>query len=280
MKAFCFSHLFEKADFYLFQLETLWFQDPSRNLDPSLPFEQMAARLRTASILAFTQKDFSMWKAKLLCLADEIHPKVFIIGGTDIAFTNEDIEDLLETYPTACCFISNWLGSHPRCFLLPLGNKTYSEDQQHGLVPKQINLCITYCRPDSQDRLEFYSFLQQNPSLQTLCAPELPPSDYNQLLAQSLFSLCCCGNGYDTYRFWESLANGAIPIVKSNAFFESLRRQYPHLPFVSIDVWEDLFKLIPNLTETYWKSLWSSADTSCLWEPFWDSRLSAILNTP
>lgn len=278
MKAFCFSYLFEKADAFLFQLETLWFQDPARALDPSLDFQEMIKRLCTAKILAFTQNDFGLWKTKVLCLAGEIHPKIFILGGTDIAFTNEDVEDLLETFPSAYCFISNWLGSHPRCFLLPLGNKTYMEDQQSG--PKQINLCITYCRPDSQDRLEFYDFLRQNPSLQTLCAPELPPVEYNQLLAQSYFSLCCCGNGYDTYRFWESLANRSIPIVKSNPFFASLRRQYPHLPFVSIDAWEDLFQLIPTLTESYWKSLWSEADTDCLWEPFWDSRLSEIVNTP
>ncbi|PSB36504.1 exostosin domain-containing protein [Aphanothece minutissima] len=48
---------------------------------------------------------------------------------------------------------------------------------------------------------------------------------YNQLLSQSLFSLCPAGSGPNTLRLWESLGIGSIPVVLSDRYeFPSLER--------------------------------------------------------
>jgi hypothetical protein len=41
---------------------------------------------------------------------------------------------------------------------------------------------------------------------------------YNDILSQSLFSLCPVGAGPNSLRFWESLANGSIPVSLSDRF--------------------------------------------------------------
>ncbi len=44
----------------------------------------------------------------------------------------------------------------------------------------------------------------------------LEKEEYKNVLARSRFSLCPCGTGAGTIRFWESLQAGAIPVIISN----------------------------------------------------------------
>ena len=237
----------------------------------------MVKKLEGANVIALTQDALSLWKPKLICLSEVIQPKVFVFGGTDIAFTDDDLNDLYTLFPNTVFLATNYIGNSPRTFILPLGNRSFDKTISEK---KRNTICITYCLPDSEEREEFYTFLKNHPVLEVLCVPKLPAVLFNKVLAQSFFSVCCCGNGYDTYRFWESLCNKAIPIVKKNVFFERLSHQYPQLPFVCIDTWDDLFHLIPTLTEDYYKQLWSFGDTSCIWQEHWDSKLSEFVNTP
>lgn len=50
------------------------------------------------------------------------------------------------------------------------------------------------------------------------------------------FSICPAGNGYDTYRIWEDLALGIIPIVKSSPL-DPLYRQFP---IVILSDWNEI----------------------------------------
>ena len=82
------------------------------------------------------------------------------------------------------------------------------------------------------------------------------------------------GEGYDTFRFWESLMMGTIPIVKEHPFYEVLRMNYPTLPFVVVKDWKDLFDLIPRINQEWYEAIWKEADLSCLEFESWipDSR--------
>ena len=53
---------------------------------------------------------------------------------------------------------------------------------------------------------------------------------------QHLFVIAPAGNGVDTHRIWESILNGAIPIVRSHVYDSWLSC----LPFVRLDNWSDL----------------------------------------
>ena len=54
---------------------------------------------------------------------------------------------------------------------------------------------------------------------------------YNELMSQSLFSLCPSGAGPNSLRLWECLANGSIPVVLADTLeFPQLQALFPDLP--------------------------------------------------
>ena len=71
--------------------------------------------------------------------------------------------------------------------------------------------------------------------------------DYRNILKQSIFAPCPKGNSsVDTFRVYESLECGAIPIVEKNCYWNNLLGKHPLL---EIDCWDDLPKKINVLTE-------------------------------
>jgi hypothetical protein len=95
-------------------------------------------------------------------------------------------------------------------------------------------------------------------------------------IAQSKFVLCPSGLGYDTYRMWEVILMGSIPVLESNAGFD---RTYTSLPVLIIGDFkyltpELLMKAYPcflkhahefkyeMLREDYWVQLFQTAVVS------------------
>jgi len=66
--------------------------------------------------------------------------------------------------------------------------------------------------------------------------PHQDPEKYYENIKKYKFVLCPWGNGYDTYRFWESLYLGAIPITKSHKAYKS----FEDLPVVFINNYKTL----------------------------------------
>jgi hypothetical protein len=94
-------------------------------------------------------------------------------------------------------------------------------------------------------------------------------ADHYRNLAESIYVLCPSGLGFDTYRLWESLLLGSIPIVESNAGFD---RSYANLPVLVVRNYSDVNpKLLrdaypcfethvkqyryQHLTKSYWMAL-------------------------
>ena len=92
-------------------------------------------------------------------------------------------------------------------------------------------------------------------------------------IAQAKFVLCPSGLGFDTYRLWESMILGSIPVVESNAGFD---RTYASLPVLVVRNYTDLnpdllIRAYPcfennagrfryeHLTQSYWLRLVSTA---------------------
>ena len=55
--------------------------------------------------------------------------------------------------------------------------------------------------------------------------------------AMAKFVLCPSGLGFDTYRLWETLLLGSVPIVESNAGFD---RSYSNLPVLVVRNYSDV----------------------------------------
>lgn len=64
---------------------------------------------------------------------------------------------------------------------------------------------------------------------------KLTMDKYTQQLQEHKFCISPQGNGYDTYRFWESLYLGVIPIVKRRPLVE----HFIDLPILIVDSWDE-----------------------------------------
>lgn len=277
MKAFSLRALCDLIDVYCKHTEHTVHVDPSKIFSSDIDFEAGFQKLMSVKVIALSHEHLSFWKPRLQLLSENAQPVLIIFFGTDISFNNNDIQDLLDWFPLTRFWITNYIDSHERCEILPLGNSTHDESIVNK---KSIPLCISYMRPHCQERMNLYKLLFCSPSLLKYFNPFLEPTEYNTLLSKCFFSLCPSGNGYDTYRFWESLCHKSIPIVKQNDFYIALRRQYPKLPFLCIEEWNDLISLETTLTADLYESLWNDSDISCCWFTFWKSKLSVIVNTP
>jgi hypothetical protein len=70
---------------------------------------------------------------------------------------------------------------------------------------------------------------------------------YLSELARSKFALCPFGNGYDSYRLWECIYLGTIPILKASMFARNLVAS--GLPVAIVRDWGDV---TPESLESAW----------------------------
>jgi len=73
---------------------------------------------------------------------------------------------------------------------------------------------------------------------------------YNDL-ATSKFSICPRGAGIDTYRMWDSITMGCIPIVEKYEGYQ----QFEDLPILYVDHWKDIDELTPEILEAKWTEM-------------------------
>lgn len=91
-------------------------------------------------------------------------------------------------------------------------------------------------------------------------------------IAQSKFTLCPEGNGLDSYRIWESLYLGAIPIVKNLKTYN--HPEYLKMPlFKTNDMTE--MKVVP---EELLQFNPGQVDLSFLTRTYWNNKIKAALN--
>lgn len=98
----------------------------------------------------------------------------------------------------------------------------------------------------------------------------LPSDEYYSKLARAKIALCPAGpHTPDTFRLWEALELGCIPIVDRkpsrqgypDGFWEFMLGEVP--PFVFVDDWNDIKKLIPQVLKD-WRS--KSIECSAWWK--------------
>lgn len=65
-------------------------------------------------------------------------------------------------------------------------------------------------------------------------------SDYLQLMQNSKFVLCPSGMGWDTYRAWEALVLGTIPILETYYRKDGFYRAYAGLPVLWVDHFDNV----------------------------------------
>ena len=75
--------------------------------------------------------------------------------------------------------------------------------------------------------------------------------NYYKKLASSKFNICPRGCGIDSYRIWDSIHMGCIPIVEKYEGYN----QFEDLPILFVDHWKDYEKLTEDYLESKWEEM-------------------------
>lgn len=234
------------------------------------PPQEVVPRLATARIVFLNTEGFDTWTDILLSMAQKrpLAMQICIIAGSDYALADEQMEAMLAFFPTTQFWIQNWCGSKVEAIrALPIG--TMGQPVPHAARHKPLGISFLKYYHNNPKRVEFFACLQKHPELLACCLQQGGWEIYCSQLSECYFSTCPMGEGFDTFRFWESLMMGAIPVVKDHPFYDTLCEYYPNLPIVRVKEWEDLVLWLPRLTPEYALELWAKSDLSCLDSQTW-----------
>ena len=160
--------------------------------------------------------------------------------------------------------------------------------------PKTKLLTGTFSLEDNEERValakQFAGKSYYSPSKQ-----DLPFDRYLKELASSVFTLSPRGWGPDSYRTWEALLVGAIPIVKrgeygvmecvkknlkgsyssyKSAIRSQLDRLYEHLPILVVDDWREVTKEF--LEKKYAEITAKQYNIELLYIDYWKAAIKAV----
>lgn len=220
---------------------------------------------------------FNTWSDILMLLHKQrpLPLRVVLISGTDCWLDNSHMELVSSVLSNTHFFIRNWMGDLPNCTVMPIGTMGIYEGE-YDKNEKKYMFGISYVSNNSLMRQEFYDYLKTGPSIIKYRMPKCEEQEFYGRLAKLRFSLCPMGAGFDTLRFWESLALGCIPIVKDDPFYDVLIRHYPGLPMIRVKSWEDLPNLVDGLTEELYEEMVDKADISCAWASYWLPKIESL----
>jgi hypothetical protein len=156
----------------------------------------------------------------------------------DQAFPGVEDETLVHFYA------NNVSVDHPKITCIPHGIKQGSLKAIPAELPQRRDiLCYLNCTPNHADRRWLYEHLSAADWCVVRPCDKLQQTSYWLDLFASRFVLCPRGNGEDTYRIWDSLFAGAIPVVKTS-FLDYL---FADLPVLVVQDWSDV---TPQLLES------------------------------
>lgn len=240
------------------------------------PPKNVVPKLYNASIIMIHPDIFNQWTDILLELVKRKslnNIKLFIIHGSDYFIDDEVMEIMNAFFPNAIFWIQNYIGFNKNNKLLPIG---IYRDYNNKIIKDNL-FSISYVTYNSFYREEFYQFLDDNKEfMKKYYTPMTDLDTYFNNLSKVYFTACPMGNGFDTYRFWESLMLKTIPIVKEHTFYDALKYYYPKLPYIKVNSWDDLPALVESLTIEKYNEMMKDFDIEFLKESFWINQLNML----
>lgn len=247
----------------------------------------MLEKLLKAKVIMIHGDHFQEWSHFFSRIAEDesiqLPVKLILSFGSDYTFSETNIEAFANLYPLARFWIQNWCGNLEQVELLPIGfdNNAGKITIDPSIIQKKYTVVISSFTINSVARKEFCSYLDKYPQLASICAPFYGnKNEFFTMLASHYFSICCAGNGFDTYRFWESIHAKCVAIVLRSEFTSNLQKHYPNLPMILLDSWEDLIPLLGRLNKEYYNTFWEKANINFATNHYWLTKLSELVNTP
>jgi len=253
---------------HFYKDKALYYEDPPKEVVP---------KLYSAKVLSLHPDDFDTWTDILIELSKKktfTNLKLIIIHGSDYLIDDILMEIVNSFLPNTTFLIQNYMGVNlQQNKLLPIGVVCdYNEE-----IEKKEMFNISFVTYNSFYRQEFYQFLKDNDDFtKKYYKMKTDISTYFKQMSEVYFSACPMGNGFDTHRFWEALTVKTIPILKKHTFNEALQDYFPNLPFIEIESWDDLPKLVETLTVEKYNEMMEKADFECLKESYWIEKLNEL----
>lgn len=274
-RALCHSYIFSLPEWALVDditLPTINETLQKKAITLMQPAKEVLQKIYSSEVLYIHPNCFDIWTDFLIHCAQkkELPTKLIILCGSDFTIGNEHMEAVLAFLPKTHFWIQNWVGNDPRCRFLPIGvcqpftGKIQTKNQLLG-----ISFLLNYM--GNPNREEFFDFLHTHPEVHQYCLARQGYTAYCEDLSRCYYSTCPMGEGYDTYRFWETLMVGGIPIVKDHVFYTCLKEYYPSIRFVQVHSWDELPSLLPSLPTKI-----DASPLPCLWEDYWEEKLQEL----
>jgi len=176
------------------------------------------------------------------------NPYTIVIGLSDHYFSDEQAALIPETVERV--FAVNCNADHPGVHWLPIGRDPLNMDF-FNIKPQADKSSLVYCNfspathpsrqvvLDSIKDKEFINFVHVEGYGAYSSYPKTQEEFLNELNMHQ-FAICPRGNGFDTYRLWDCLALGVIPIVVREAQFHRFMEELPILFLDSNEDYADL----------------------------------------
>lgn len=225
---------------------------------------------------------------KTLSRSGEVNARkyVVILGTTDQPFSMalaNSIPDCISKIFTVNCNID-----HHKVHWLPLGSELGEEgfSREAPLIEKENLVYCNFSSGTHPVRSKVLEYLKQKDFVNTVkidgyghdTGYPMTVQDYLGELNKHRFSICPRGTGYDTYRLWDSLHLGVIPIVVREARFHE---EMADLPVLFLDSPED-YKLLTKefLLAEHGRLMERSFDYKPLLMSHWNKTVSDMASTP
>ena len=234
-----------------------------------------------SAVLFFGKEEKSSEPKGLAKLFAEIeksrHEYVILCGKSDLELDLETYNKMPDN--VLGLFINNLNIKAPRLYYMPMGRDFRARTLFKAFPPQQNKDRLVYCN-FSLDTHPVRDEVFENVKKTNLADFDhmgrflrysLPHEEYFKRLAMSRFAICPRGNAIETFRMWDCLYLGTIPIVVKEAFFHE---QLEDLPILFLDKVSDFKELSGDFLEkTYNEMLLKDYNFEKLTLNYWLSPL-------
>lgn len=203
---------------------------------------------------------------------------VVVVGATDDSFSKSYVPLIPKQVEKV--FVLNCVVDHSKVEWYPLGRDGTGADC-FKLAPRSVKRLKAYCNfsPDTHpDRGAILNMVEDRSFVTYVDVKgyglytgyPLSNIEFLEQLNAHAFCICPRGAGFDTFRLWDSLHLGVVPIVvKESAFHDNL----VDLPILFLDSVDDFATLNKSfLRKQYEKMLETEYDFSVLTANYWRER--------
>ena len=200
------------------------------------------------------------------------HPYVFITHASDYSYSADSVQQLVVGMGGGQRNLEQWFALNlvtqkpPPSYVswIPLGfqGPGWAPDEWYPNFPATSAFGVPILRQKlskfidgnlSRDHLLLVAFTngnnpgerdaaQQAAAAMNFYKKEVSKASWARTVQDHLFVLAPAGNGVDTHRIWETILNGAVPIVRTNDY----DRWLSCLPYVRLNSWSDLSEALLN----------------------------------